>query len=126
MPRISSSSSRGHVGVSRSAGTLNGKGKGKGLMNSNDRDRKKEWRREQRQLARAAFPMSDALLESLFNMVNEHVEDSGCDHTFRFTKHWITEHRQAEASVLDWLSSHGGFCDCEVVANAADHWEQNR
>jgi hypothetical protein len=80
-------------------------------MNSNDRDLKKEWKLEQRRLARAAFPMSDALLESLFNVVDAQVEDSGCDHTLRFTKHWIAEHRQAEASVLDWLKSHGGCCE---------------
>jgi hypothetical protein len=101
-------------------------GKGESLMNSNDRDRKKEWKLEQKQLARAAFPMSDALLESLFEAVDSRVAESGCDHTLRFTKQWIAEHRQAESPVLDWLKEHGGFCDCEVVANAADHWEQNQ
>jgi len=43
-----------------------------------------------------------------------------------FTKQWIAKHGQVESSVLDWLKSHGGFCDCEVLANAADHWEQSR
>lgn len=95
-------------------------------MNANDRDRKKEWKHEQRQLARAAFPLSDALLESMFDTVDRCVEDSGCDHTLRFTKQWIAEHRQTESPVLDWLKGHGGHCDCEVLANAADHWEQNQ
>jgi len=54
------------------------------------------------------------------------VEDAGCDHTLHFTKQWIAKHGQVESSVLDWLKSHGGFCDCEVLANAADHWEQSR
>ncbi|HEY8878874.1 MAG TPA: hypothetical protein VIN03_14995 [Roseateles sp.] len=35
-------------------------------MNSNDGDRKKEWKLAQKQAARAAFPMPEPLLESLF------------------------------------------------------------
>lgn len=27
---------------------------------------------------------------------------------------------------IAWLKANGGYCDCEVVTNAADHWEQNR
>lgn len=95
-------------------------------MNPNDKDRKREWKLEQKQLARAAFPMPDTLLESLFATVEERVTDSGCDHTLRFTEQWLGEHQQPAASVLDWLKGQGGFCDCEVLANAADHWEQNR
>jgi hypothetical protein len=30
------------------------------------------------------------------------------------------------ASLLAWLAENGGYCDCEVAGNAADHWEQNR
>jgi len=27
---------------------------------------------------------------------------------------------------VEWLREHGGHCDCEVIANAAEHWEENR
>ncbi|WP_310344749.1 DUF2695 domain-containing protein [Pelomonas aquatica] len=95
-------------------------------MNSGDKGRKRESKLEQKQLARAAFPMPDTLLKSMFDTVEARVEQSGCDHTMRFTEQWIEEHEQAPSSVLEWLKGHGGFCDCEFVANAADHWEQNR
>jgi hypothetical protein len=95
-------------------------------MDANDRDRKKAWKQQQRQHAKDAFPLSDALLEALFNAVDAQVEASGCDHTLRFTESWIAEHKQPAEKVLTWLREHGGFCDCEVLANAADHWEQNR
>ncbi|WP_397534589.1 DUF2695 domain-containing protein [Roseateles sp.] len=95
-------------------------------MNSNDKQLKREWKLEQNRLASAAFPMPDTLLESLFNTVGARVGDSGCDHTLRFTERWIGEHGQSASSVLDWLKGQGGLCDCEVVANVADHWEQNR
>ena len=95
-------------------------------MDASDRDRKKAWKLQQRRQAQDAFPISDALLESLFEAVDAQVENSGCDHTLRFTRAWIAEHQQPEAAILAWLREHGGCCDCEVLANSADHWEQNR
>lgn len=96
------------------------------LMDTSDRDRKKAWKLQQRKLAQDAFPISNALLESLFGAVDTQFENSGCDHTLRFTKAWIAEHKQPETQILAWLREHGGFCDCEVLSNSADHWEQNR
>ena len=58
-------------------------------MDTNDRDRKKKWKQQQRKLAQDASPVSDALLESLFQAVDAQVENSGCDHTLRFTRAWI-------------------------------------
>jgi hypothetical protein len=95
-------------------------------MNLSDRDRKKTWKLQQRKLAQDAFPISDSLLEVMFEAVDAQVETLGCDHTLRFTEAWIAEHKQPAEEVLAWLSEHGGFCDCEAVANAADYWEQNR
>lgn len=95
-------------------------------MDATDRDRKKTWKLQQRELAQDAFPISDALLESMFEAVDVKVAAVGCDHTLRFAVSWIAENKQSEAKILSWLSEHGGFCDCEVLANAADHWEQNR
>ena len=101
-------------------------GNGRKLMDASDRDRKKAWKLQQRKLAQDAFQISESLLESLFETVEAQVEDLGCDHTLRFTSSWIAKHEQPEVEILRWLSEHGGSCDCEVLANAADHWEQNR
>jgi hypothetical protein len=95
-------------------------------VNSNDRDLKKSWKLQQRELARAAFPADDSMLESLFEFVESNVEDQGCNHSLRFTAQWISENDQPQKAIVDWLAEHGGNCDCEVVANAADHWQQNR
>ena len=95
-------------------------------MNANDRDRKRAWKQQQQAAARESFPMADSLLESMFKSIDDKVQDRGCDHTLRFTKAWLSEHEQPAEKVLVWLHEHGGFCDCEVVANSADHWEQNR
>ena len=95
-------------------------------MDATDRDRKKALRLQQRKLAQDALPISDSLLESMFKTIDAKVEAMGCGHTLRFTESWIAENKQPETKVISWLREHGGFCDCEVLANAADHWEQNR
>jgi hypothetical protein len=95
-------------------------------MDAEDRERKKAWQAGERAAAKKAFPLSDADLESLFAHVNRDVDRDGCDHTLKATDAWIQEHAVERDPVVGWLQEHGGYCDCEVVANAEDHWHQNR
>jgi hypothetical protein len=95
-------------------------------MNPTDRDRNKAWKEQERKKAQAAFPLSNELLESLFTFVEAQVENEGCDHTHLFTNRWVSENKQKCLPIFEWLEENGGFCDCEVVANAHDHWEQNK
>jgi hypothetical protein len=95
-------------------------------MNQLNRDRKKAWKTEQKVLARNTFPLSDELLESLFKFVETSVDANGCDHSRRFTEKWLGLNKVSPESVLRWLESNGGFCDCEVIFNAMQHWRENR
>ena len=85
---------------------------------------KKAWKLQQRRQAQDAFPIS-MLCWSRCSGCGCTVENSGCDHTLRFTRAWIAEHQQPEAAILAWLREHGGAAT-GVLANSADHWEQNR
>jgi len=95
-------------------------------MDAADKERKRLWKDQKRAVARGAFPLSDDLLQSLFETVAGAVAEHGCDHTRRYTEQWLLSHPESREVVIRWLEEHGGFCDCEVDANAADHWEQNR
>jgi len=95
-------------------------------MDSADRNRKRLWKDEQRAAARAAFPLSSEELEELFDGVDSAIEQNGCDHTLRYTEQWLAAHVSDPLPTLTWLRNNGGCCDCEVIANACDHWEQNR
>jgi len=94
-------------------------------MNEDQRRLKQEWKQAQRDAARQAFPLSEAELAAMFDVVNAGVERDGCDHTLRSTVAWLAERPEA-ATVVAWLADNGGYCDCEVIANAEDHFEQNR
>lgn len=95
-------------------------------MDTNDRDRKKAWKIQQKKAAQDAFPVANSLLEEMFDAVDAEVSLAGCDHTLRFTESWIDMNRQPRVKIIYWLRECGGSCDCEVIANAVDHWEKNR
>jgi hypothetical protein len=95
-------------------------------MDNGDRDRKRAWKFEQGEAARKAFPLADELLAQLFAHVSEAVERSGCNHSLKATEEWIASRNVDRDAVTNWLAENGGYCDCEVNANAADHWERNR
>ena len=85
-----------------------------------------EWARDQRAAARAELPLADHHLKALFDYVNEHVEIEGCDHSRRFTEGWLATNAITAKPVLGWLAENGGYCDCEVIANAEEAWESVR
>lgn len=95
-------------------------------MNQADRDRKKAWKTHQKESAKKSFPLSDNLLAALFDFVDLSVGKDSCNYTRRFTEKWLAHNNVAPEPVLRWLESYGGFCDCEVIFNAMEFWEENR
>ncbi len=95
-------------------------------MDDDARRLKKDWQRQQKAAARAAFPLPDDVLTALFRDVEVRLYELGCDNTPRITRDWLSQHDVDPHSVLAWLEDTGGFCDCEVVANSADHFRTNR
>ena len=95
-------------------------------MDPSDRDRKKAWKEREREAARSAFPLPNDVLQSMFSAVEALVESHGCDHSHRFTRQWLSESQQPAEQIIEWLETHGGFCDCEVSANAYNHWMESK
>jgi hypothetical protein len=90
-----------------------------------DKQRKKElkrrWRDNQRAEARAALPLSFDELKAMFDMLDAELPRHGCDRTRRLTRRWLEGRGHDVEPVFAWLDQHGGFCDCEVLANVEQH-----
>jgi len=95
----------------------------------------KEERRRRRALVRAIeekqsaeavarLPISRADLYNLFDWVDEHVIDEGCNHTLRHTRKFIRARGLAEEDIVKWLAEYGGGCDCEVILNVEATWKE--
>ena len=87
---------------------------------------KKMVKAQERAKARARFPLPDDVLAAFFAGVEKRVDESGCDDTRRLTEEWLGARGHDTEAVIAWLASAGGYCDCEVVANAMPHWQDSR
>jgi hypothetical protein len=95
-------------------------------MDDESRRLKKAWKAGQKQAARAALPLPDAQLQSLFDYLDRALGEAECDHTLRFTREWLAAHEAEDAVVLQWLRDNGGYCDCGVLFNAEQAWQETR
>lgn len=87
---------------------------------------KRQVRAQERATALAALPLPFAELEAMFEMLEAELESQSCDHTRRITHAWLVTRGDDPAAVFSWLDEHGGFCDCEVLANVPDEVEEAR
>lgn len=93
-----------------------------------ERDRRKvlvsELAERKRRDAESRMPLSKDDLAALFDHLDQ-VLVEGCDHSLRFTRAFLTSRSLAESTIVPWLGGHGGYCDCEVLANVEDAWPRN-
>jgi hypothetical protein len=82
---------------------------------------KAQVRDQARKAALAAPPLAIPELEALFAVLDVELGANDCDHTRRLTQAWLERRGHDVETVLAWLDTQGGYCDCEVLANV----EQN-
>ena len=69
----------------------------------------------------AALPAPKSDIRDLFDYLDS---DEPCDNTLRRAVVFINERSLPEERVKSWLEEHGGYCDCEVIFNVEDVWNQ--
>ena len=62
---------------------------------------------------------------SLFEYLEIHIHEEGCNHTHRFCQAWMDEHINfmKHIAILNELEDMGGFCDCEVLRSCYEDYE---
>ena len=84
---------------------------------------KKEFKRNEEEAFVASLPMQVSNFLGLFDELNDKLVDTPCDHSLVFTEHFLNKHHLPLQSVIPWLSEHGGYCDCEVLFNVEEKFE---
>jgi hypothetical protein len=96
------------------------------MTDGNDKRSRKEaldrWKADQRAAARAKLPLPDDQMKAMFDMLDLEFPRQGGDHTLRLTRAWLQSKGLPVDAVVAWLHDNGGFCDCEVLANAEQKW----
>ncbi|GGF16919.1 DUF2695 domain-containing protein [Hymenobacter cavernae] len=91
------------------------KQKRKALLNS--------FKQQQRDEKLAGLPLPLTELKALFDYLDEELSETDCGDTLRLTKQFLQERNLPVATVTEWLGNHGGYCDCEVLANVEEKFE---
>lgn len=71
--------------------------------------------------AERQLPMSLVQLDGLLDTLDKALA-GGCDHSLQYTQAYLNSQNLAFEDVVPWLHEHGGFCDCEVLANVEEEW----
>ena len=73
---------------------------------------------------RASLPMEEKCFVALFHFLDKALQERPCDHTLRHTTLFLTENKVSDIEkVITWLTSHGGYCDCEVLCNVEEQFD---
>ena len=65
--------------------------------------------------------------QNFLDSLDEKLEtNDGCDHSLTFTREFLEKQKVDVESVLDWIINEGGGCDCEVLYNVEERFEEYR
>lgn len=97
-------------------------------MDKNEKERRKQLRNELRQKQHEEFenslPVDRKIFEKLFDYLDQQLEKNGCDDTRKITMEFLKKNNITNVeNVITWLAEHGGYCDCEILANVEEKFE---
>ncbi|MBQ7887069.1 MAG: DUF2695 domain-containing protein [Clostridia bacterium] len=74
----------------------------------------------------AEYVLSLAQAASLFEYVESQLGETGCDHSRRHTQQWLAMNipQDRHEAVLAEMEDMGGYCDCEVLMNCYEDYEE--
>ena len=73
---------------------------------------------------RASLPMEEKHFVALFHFLEKALQEHPCNHTLGNTTLFLTEKKVPDPEkVITWLTSHGGYCDCEVLYNVEEQFD---
>lgn len=93
-------------------------------MNKEDKRRAlAEYKRRQKEAFLASLPMPEKLFRELFDYLDEQLGEQDCQDDLRFTEAFLNDCDCDAEEVLEWLEDHGSGCDCEVLANIEEQFD---
>ena len=99
------------------------------MPDKEEKARRKQIQKELRGKAQIEFeeslPVSREIFKKLFDFLDEKLEEHDCDDSLNLTNKFLeTNHIENIEEVENWLKENGGFCDCEVLYNVEEKFEE--
>jgi hypothetical protein len=72
------------------------------------------------------LPMKREIFSGLFDFLDQKLSENDCDHTNKLTKEYLEKVGQKDIdTILNWLANNGGYCDCEILENVEELFENH-
>ncbi len=84
----------------------------------------KQYKNEQKNKFINSLPISRDIFYELFDYLDERLSEETCNHNLDMTEEFLKQRNIPIEEVENWLIENGGGCDCEVLANVEDLFEQ--
>ncbi|MDE7181671.1 MAG: DUF2695 domain-containing protein [Clostridia bacterium] len=92
------------------------------------KDEKKKLIRDYKDSLKSKFieslPMPKEAFYELFDYLDKQLETRDCKYNFEMTEEFLSAHNQPKDKVLSWLMDNGAGCDCEVLMNVEERFEE--
>jgi hypothetical protein len=97
-------------------------------MDKDEKERRKqilnELREKQQKEFEQSLPMDREDFENLFDYLDNQLEENSCDDTNKLTLEFLVRNKVENIeTILNWLGENGGYCDCEILANVEEKFE---
>ena len=98
------------------------------MPNQDDKKRRKlissDLKAREREEFNKSLPMDRQMFRKLFDHLNGRLKMEGCTDTLKITADFLIENEISDiVGIKKWLNAHGGYCDCEVLANVEEQFE---
>jgi hypothetical protein len=72
-----------------------------------------------------SLPINRNEFTKLFDFLDEKLGEVECDNTLQLTEQYFMHINNITEidKIKKWLQEHGGYCDCEVLANVEEKFE---
>jgi len=95
------------------------------MPDKNEIERRKQIARELKLRSKQEFnknlPTSFENFKALFDYLDEQLSEKDCDHSFKLSINFLQSLNLNNVQVItEWLKDKGGYCDCEVLANVEE------
>jgi hypothetical protein len=100
------------------------------MPDKNEIERRKQIKKELREKAKLEFenslPISRDKFTQLFDFLDEKLDEYACDDSLKLTNEFLLENKFENVNVIkNWLQENGGYCDCEVLNNVEEMFEED-
>lgn len=100
------------------------------MPDKNETERPKQIARELKLKARQEFeknlPMRRENFNGLFDYLDDQLTDTPCDDTHKLSITFLQSLKLDNIEeITKWLGENGGYCDCEVLANLEEKFDDN-